>query len=364
MPPSSSQCVCRVPQATFRRRGYASLLVLCAVLGAGHIGAQQSNSSVPTLAPIRWIGAPGQLKRPIDLVALEAHTVVLENDTESPLVLFSSSDGRLLRRFGTRGGSSDAFLNPIALERDVKRPNSIWVHDIGRSQIIRVAWASAAGEVTVVRRQLPTTLPITSWAIEHSGELIVTGLLPNRRVARLDSLGQVVSLMAEIPGARSEPASVRQEAYRSTIASKPDGRRFVLASRHTDRLEVFDSEGHIVSAAPRVASFEPSYRVAVGRVGPIMSTDNSLRFGYIDVGSSSKRIFALYSGKSRKDGKGQASLGEEIHVLDWNGKLIGRYRLPRAALAISVHNSGDEVHALHMYPSPVIAVYKLPRRPQ
>jgi hypothetical protein len=126
---------------------------------------------MPTIAPIRWIGAPGQLTRPIDLVALETHTIVLENDTESPLVLFGSVDGRLLRRFGTRGGSSDAFLNPIALERDGERPNSIWVHDIGRSQIVRVTWASAASEATFVRRQLPTTLPITSWAIERSGGL-------------------------------------------------------------------------------------------------------------------------------------------------------------------------------------------------
>jgi hypothetical protein len=313
-------------------------------------------------APIKLIGAPGQLSQPIDIIALSNTLVVLEGKGPTPLFVYSRSDGRLLAKWGTIGAASSSLLGPQSLESHHRDEKSVWVHDGAQSRMVRVPVSppfvrSKAEPQTI---PLPSTLTVFSPAPVGTDNFLVTGYLPNTRLALVDKHGQVISAMGAVPGNPSHPISIRQEAYRSKLAANHSQKRVVLATRHADRLDIFSMQGTPTRSAPRPFSFEPAYEVAQGANGPLMTSGADLRFGYVDVAASSERIIALFSGVRRGEGKGTAQLGRELHVTDWDGRSLRRFSLPRPAIAISVPPDGKEVYVLHALPTPVVAVYRVP----
>ncbi|MCA0376440.1 MAG: TolB-like 6-bladed beta-propeller domain-containing protein [Gemmatimonadetes bacterium] len=322
----------------------------------------QSVRQMALLAPQRTIGSPGELVKPRRVLASTDLVVVVDESSTQALLVYSRSRGSLLRRTGIVGGATTELLAPGSLVLDSDAPNSFWVHDVGQMRMVRMSFGAptATAPIRTTTRSLPATLPVFSLVATPQQEFLATGILANTRLVRIDTSGRVVQALVDLPGKQDDPTTVRQEAYRSTATSNSRLQKLALATRHADRLEIFTFGGQRVAIAPRPANFEPTYTIGRGRNSPVMATGPDLRFGYIDVSSSSERIVALYSGLTRRAGKGVAALGHELHVIDWNGATLRRYRLPRPALALSVAPAGDEVYVLHPAPAPAVSVYRVP----
>lgn len=308
---------------------------------------------------IAYVGAPGELTKPIDFVVLRDYLVVLDESSYQPLVVFSRSDGRLLRRVGVRGPGEYSLISPVSLEPDLELPNALWVHDMAQAKIVRLDLSSlkrSSSPVSDLRRLPPTVTVFNPIPVEGFGT-IATGFLPNTRLAKIDSNGRVLDAMGPPLGDEAHPISVRQEAYRSSLAVNTYRRRVLMASRHADRLDLYSFNGSLIATAARPRGFEPSYDVASGPKGPVMTSGSDLRFGYVDVSATPHKIVALYSGLSRAEAKGTAQLGREIHTIDWDGKGFRRIYLPKPALAVGVSPNDRHVYALHLSPTPGVAVY-------
>lgn len=331
------------------------------LLAATSVDAQSGRQAVP-IAPLRSLSAPGELVKPQRILATSELVIVADEASTQALLIYSRSRGALLRRAGVVGSATTEILAFGSLVLDEASTNSFWLHDVGQMRMVRTTLgaATATAPIRTTTWPLPATLPIFSLAVTPQQEFLATGLLANTRLVRIDSSGRAVQALIDLPGVRDDPTTVRQEAYRSTVTSSNRAQKLALATRHADRLEIFTLGGQPVAVAPRPANFEPTYTIARGRNSPVMATGPELRFGYIDVSSSPDRIVALYSGLTRREGKGAAALGHEPHVTDWNGKTLRRFRLPRPALALSVAPTGSEVYVLHPAPSAAIAVYRLP----
>lgn len=328
-------------------------------LAAVAVPQRPSAQTVKPSHAIAYVGAPGELTKPIDIVVLRDYLVVLDESSYQPLVVFSRSDGRLVRRVGVRGPGGHSLISPVSLEPDLELPNALWVHDVAQAKIVRLDLSllkRASAPVSHLRRLPPTITVFNPIPVGGFGTF-TTGFLPNTRLARVDSNGRVMDAMGQPLGDEAHPISVRQEAYRSSLAVNLQKRRVLLASRHADRIDLYSFNGSLIATAARPRGFEPSYDVASGPKGPVMTSGRDLRFGYVDVSTTPHKIVALYSGLSRAEAKGTAQLGREIHTMDWDGRGFRRIYLPKPALAVSVSPNDKHVYALHLSPSPSVAVY-------
>lgn len=74
------------------------------------------------------------------------------------------------------------------------------------------------------------------------------------------------------------------------------------------------------------------------------STDNI--FGFCDITSSEKYIYALYSGRTYKSYKNNVDKGKIIFVFDWNGQHIETIHLDEECISISYDSNSENLYTL------------------
>ena len=78
---------------------------------------------------------------------------------------------------------------------------------------------------------------------------------------------------------------------------------------------------------------------------PVAYTRNNL-FGFCDLTTSDDYIFALYSGRTYREYKGNVDKGRTILVFDWNGSHVRTYHLPNSCSSISYDKASNTIYAL------------------
>jgi hypothetical protein len=132
-----------------------------------------------------------------------------------------------------------------------------------------------------------------------------------------------------------------------------------VATRHADRLDIYRPDGTRVASADRPLGFEPVYQVARAAGRPTMATGDELRFGYIDVATTDRYVYALYSGLRRADAPGRANYGRVVRVFDWNAKLVRTMELDQLVFSIAADPSDRRLYAAAIDPSPALVVFDL-----
>lgn len=78
---------------------------------------------------------------------------------------------------------------------------------------------------------------------------------------------------------------------------------------------------------------------------PVAYTRNNL-FGFCDLTTSDEYIFALYSGRTYREHKGNVDKGRIIFVFDWNGSHVRTWHLSNSCSSISYDKTSDTLYAL------------------
>lgn len=113
----------------------------------------------------------------------------------------------------------------------------------------------------------------------------------------------------------------------NVIAAAPGGDRIAQVFRRTSRIHVYSASGtlerRIAGPIEVVARYDEFPALDTGETK--MRTRPDTKFCYIDVAATSTSIVALFSGRSL--GEFPRSGGEQLHVFQWDGRLIGAYKL-------------------------------------
>jgi hypothetical protein len=290
--------------------------------------------------------------RAVDIAVLDAQVVVLDDSARfhvfDPAGRHLWTDD-LAQEDGIRPGEG------ATLERDGRRPGSLWVHDRKRSRSLRFDFASGAPDAnvreTVVFPAQPAILE-TRWL--DPTRIVASGLFEDGRFAVFDNRGRRAGSVGEIPrDDRSDdpPAHVRQHAYMGPITTAPGGNRFAAATRHADDISFFAGNGRLVRRVRGSSNFDPVYSVQRTKGVAFMTSGDDLRFGYIDLASNDSFVFALFSGRQRKHPDGQANYGRYVQVFDWNGRLLSTTALGFSASSITAGATGGQVLAIQRHPA-------------
>lgn len=312
----------------------------------------------------RELDASGMLAAPTDLALVGRYLVLLNTRGDSAIHVYDTQTDKLVRSFGREGGGPGEFRGAWSLDPEPGSRSAFWVFDIGLQRFARIDldrdFAPGARYGTRIV-QMQGSAPVLSPVWVGDSLLVSPGVFAEGgRLAWFASTGRMRSVVGDDPPGRADvPMQVRQHAYQSTVRPNPQRTLLAAGTRHADRLEILRVDGSRVAAAARPANFEPVYKTTLRAGQPTMDSGDEMRFGYIDLATTSDRIYALYSGRKRADFPGQANYGEYVHVYDWNAKLIEVIGLDSPAITIEADEAQQKLYAVRHNPTPALLVYDL-----
>jgi len=137
----------------------------------------------------------------------------------------------------------------------------------------------------------------------------------------------------------------------NSLVSHPDGRRIACANMQYGCLDICDFDGenlarvnevHLTRANIRVHHKRPHGR---GMWHPIAYTERNI-FGFCDLTVSDEYIFALYSGRTYRQYKGDVDKGRDIFIFDWNGTHVRTLHIPNSCSSLSYDSASNSLYAL------------------
>ena len=141
------------------------------------------------------------------------------------------------------------------------------------------------------------------------------------------------------PPSDNIPQTIHNISYQSTLKVKPDHTKVAVVSRYADLLEIYDLENNSMKRIKTHTNFDPIYEVMNVDGNAVMGQGEDTRFGHIDVAVSNDKIYTLYSGRTR--GEGRANYADIVCVFDWEGNFITSYKIDNRAIAIELKNNQE-----------------------
>ena len=353
-----------------------SLLVRAPLGGAAFIAwmglAFGSHTSPPPdddlgPAPVAVVSPAGSLVYGGDLLAMPTQIAVandrialVDGFSERPIHVLDAAGG-YIAGLGSAGEGPGEFEGPRALEPTADG-DGFWVYDAALSRLTLVEpdrWESIPASARVTLSMHGPAM-VTNVVRRGDEGFLAAGFFGEGRLGHFTGDGEYEGASGAIPTSDIEaPPEVLQHAFRGNLKADPAGKRLVFANRHAGFLEVFTSRGEPLRRIEGPFAFEPVFGVKMGERGPSLATGEDLRFGYVDVATTSDRIYALFSGRTRAGHPGEAFYGRDVHVFDWDGKLHSVMRLDADVMAIAVDSRRHRLLAVRHLPTPAVLSYPL-----
>lgn len=302
-----------------------------------------------------YLAQPGRVLR------VGEHLLVLDRAADSVLHLISARDGSRLRSQGRQGAGPGEYQGAWSLAPDFRDPESAWAYDIALTRFTRVPVAGNTSihrdpEIITLSPELLPTQPL--WI---SDSVFVTpNFSPRGRLLFFDRRGHLLRAGGVLPtDSRGTPESVLQQAWVGRLALRPDRQRMVLVTQYADQVELYRADGSPLRQVRGPFRFDPRFTVADLQGFKTMSSDESMRHGYVDVTVTDDRIYALFSGRTREAFGGDASFGRYVHVFDWDGQLVKVLKLDRDLISVALSADRRRLYGASHNPEPAIMSFDL-----
>ena len=300
------------------------------------------------------------LSDPMAMTVTADHVLVVDLKGPQPLLVFNRHTGAFITYAGSYGEGPGEVRYVTDLDFKPGHKQGWMLDRVSRSLIfIDVDSLVLTSTLTGRHVALDSAPHLVSAVWSGSDSIVAMGLRPEQgRLAVFSGGGSYVrSAGMAPPGLISTPVPVRQHAYEAMLKSSSDGKRVVAASRHTDRLEIYEDRS--LQELIRGPGFhEPVYTVYSNDDTSWLGFEPENIVGYLSVTVTDSLIFGLYSGANyRMAGKDTA---DSVLVFDWDGRPLAVLKLKGTAYHIAVSPDGGELFALYESPAPLIMRYAVP----
>ena len=141
------------------------------------------------------------------------------------------------------------------------------------------------------------------------------------------------------------PPFLMNDIFSTLIDVSPDRKKVVLAGRYLDCIEIYNSDGSLaklIKGPEKDFNFRYDESGSLTRGAMIKSPES--RRAYIWLSCTDDRIYALYSGKERKDSTNY-STSNIIYTFDWDGTPLVKYELDCRIFSFDVDTSTQTIYA-------------------
>lgn len=332
-------------------------------------GTRQPTDNTATQLEGTVIATGDYLDQPGQLAVVGNRLVVL--DRSAPKVhVFRLPDGERVRSFGQNGEGPGEFRTAHHVQPDARHPGDVWIFDLSLRRMTRLHLGAAAEPQVQEVVNLDDGGGVflhPAWLTDST--FVISGIFPlhgDGRVMLAGRTGAFTRMIGEAPrhpGAASIPTTVLQHAYEGPVTVKPDRLMFAIATRHADRVEFFRSDGTTVAQIVGSTGFLPKFETRQRAQSVSMAIGDDLRAGYVDLESTDRHVYALFSGNLMGEAGQQTFFGRQVHVFDWSGRMVERLELDAPAVSIAVNRNESRLFAVWHDPEPSVVRYDLPPLP-
>lgn len=307
---------------------------------------------------------------PTDLEIVGEYLVLVDRRADHPIHVLDAGSGELVRSFGREGDGPGEYRALRSVSAVPGSGSAFWAFDMRQSRLTYVDLADEAAlerpwEADMVK--LESTASVTGVEVDQDRNVVASGLFAEGRLALFAPDGRMLEAVGALTMSPEveAPASVLQHAYMGKMEAHPDRTRLAIGLRHASRIEIRGTDGSLIAMTESaVEPFEPRFDTADTERGPVMRTDETLRFGYVDVAVTPSRIYGLYSGRTRAGNPGSANFGDQVHVFAWTGELLEVIKLDEDLIALAVEADGSTMYGVVHEPAPAVLSWSLANQPQ
>jgi hypothetical protein len=353
----------------------APFSLFLAATGLGTLG--HSSGSTPETAPEVAVHAlqgtvhhQGEhLGMPMGLAVLDKALVAVDRFADRSVHVVDLGTGDLRASVGREGEGPGEFTGASSIDRVRGEDEQVWIFDAVTQRLTRIDLSllgsdgvRSDGEWAREFVSLRSNARVMNPVHTASGEVLAVGLFAEGRFGVFDREGRQTEALGELPEwSEPVPPGVLQHAFTGTIKAHPGRMRFAVGARNAGLLEIFDAVGQRLARARVPEEFGPRFTLNQTDKRVTMASGDDLRFGYVDVATTSGRIYGLFSGRTRGEyPRGQAVYAREVHVFDWSGELEAVLDLDSDVIAIAADERDGALYAVRHDPLPAIVRYELP----
>ncbi|MBQ8811573.1 MAG: hypothetical protein IJZ70_04605 [Bacteroidales bacterium] len=264
--------------------------------------------------------------KPSKLIVVDSLLVILDNTVEGKLKIYDTSTGQT-SSLVNQGRAKGEVLGAFDIDY-CHSTGDVALLDITNSNILMCSLDSIDHVDYYPMRYVDLKSTGCSFFMNIScadSSLYCSGCFENERIIQVDmNTSDVRKRVSYSPDTkRNEMNRFVNQAYMGTLHYEPSKNRFVIGCRYADQLEIYDMSDSRVLYVKGPVKFEPEYEIINTRQGHVLSHSEDEHKGYICVTSDENYIYALYSGRTRKDGKSE--YGREIRKFTWGGIYVRSY---------------------------------------
>lgn len=310
-----------------------ALAVRCSACAAPDAPSAEVDVGVDTLYA-QLLNRHPAIGAPIVIQAVGDQLFVGDASGDPDLHILDIDDGSLVVSLGRRGEGPGEFGGPID-RIQVVRPDTtaIWVHDGLKFMLLDVS-RTFGSETPTVAPQEAAFVVRAAWL----DSLTIVGVRrePEERFVFFGATGEQMETVAgDLLGGDTIPMSERVNAsINFALCPRPGGLGFALAYWDAGRVELYDREanGPVLAAVPHPS--EPVFTRVRGEV-----RFRAGRHNYTECSASRDHLYVLYSGQEMlpESDADDASHGREVHVFNWEGRLVRTYQLDTPLFGLSVN---------------------------
>jgi TolB-like 6-blade propeller-like len=291
--------------------------------------------------------------------------IVLEGKNEKYLYLFNVNNTKLIGTGGIKGQGPGELISPWLLIESNKK-NSFCVYDMTTKRLNYFNIDSIRNNLNYRPNEYINFSPesgscnFPAWISDSV--LVSPGIFSSGRLAFIDLNGKLLKRSGKVPDKKSHKGVSNEfvlQAYQSVLTINPNTKDIAVCSRYADRIELYDSIGTERRIITGPQGFIPKYRIGKAMGSAVLIQDKKIRFGYIDVVSDEKYIYALFSGRTRLELQGKANYGNFIFKFDWDGNPITMFELDSLLLSITIDKKNKIIYGITNDKNVKIISYKL-----
>lgn len=234
-----------------------------------------------------------------------------------------------------------------AMSAGVIQKNKIWVHDVVLDKLVTAELLkNKAGKDSTVLKEY--RLPRFFYSVQLATGNRLLGAGAQLTPSKVEELDLVSGKDMELYGAfDKEPAGVPfgswKHAQEGFLFLKPAGEKMVLASRFSDRIEIFDLATQTSKLIKGPENFDFAFEpFQTAGVDVSVRTDKT-RFAFSNGAVTDGFIYLLYSGKQHETDRPNDN--ETIYVYSWDGKPVKKLNLDRPVMSFTVSDDDTVLYA-------------------
>lgn len=288
---------------------------------------------------------------PTKIIRKDSLYIILTPQSKYRFAIYNHHSGNLMRLVPAGNGEGEGlyFLN---LNLNGNIVSSL---DFGTGRLVEIDLNRYTDQ-----GYMPTLTPLTAGgktplgAIRSNNRIISTGIYTEGRYCSSDPTDNSDIFSVTYPDC-TDPTlsdSLKSIFYASNcLTTNASHTRLACANMQYGCLDICDINGKQIKRVNEVhlnrpgVVFQHKRLRGRGMWHPVSYTRNNL-FGFCDLTTSDDYIFALYSGRTYREYKGNVDKGHTILVFDWNGSHVRTYHLPNSCSSISYDKASNTIYAL------------------